>query len=49
MNKKIKITIAVIAMILVFLNLFELFENRYVVALCYLVITILLFTKSKGN
>lgn len=49
MNKKVKIAISLLALILIFMNLFEVYENKYIVAVSYLVITILLFTKTKGK
>lgn len=49
MNKNIKITLGIFALIFIFLNLFQVYENKYIVALCYLIITILLFLKAKGN
>lgn len=49
MRKEVKIIVATISLIIIFLNLFEVYENKILTAICYLVITILLFIKTKGN
>lgn len=49
MNDNIRKLLALISLVLIFMNLFQLYENKYIVAICYLIITILLFVKPKGK
>jgi len=49
MNKYLRIFIALVALIFILLQLFEVFYNKIIIAICYITITILLFIKPKGS